>query len=204
MLQCVEVGQGSAERGRLQRTTQFDISVASEIMAILALAVDLFDMRSRLVCIVVVSARSSDTLITADDLGVTGTLTVLMKDALKPNLVQTLDGTPTLMHAGPFANLASANSLVVADWVALKLAVPDGYVVTEAGLGSDVGLGKFVHLKCLLGGIRPRAVVLVATVVALKMHDGGPPVVAGTPLHAAYTIKDVALVYWGLPTWSDT
>lgn len=196
MLRRIEVGQSATEKGRV-RSTKFDISVASEIMAILALATDLNDMRLRFGRIVVAESRTGD-FVTADDLGVAGALTVLMKDALKPNLLQTLEGTPTFVHAGPFANLASGNSSVVADQVALKLVGPNGYVITEAGFGSEIGLEKFVHLKCRLGNIRPAAVVVVATVRALKMHGGGPPVVAGTPLQQEYTYENVALVEAGL------
>lgn len=194
-LRKIEVGLGPNEKG-LSRTTQFDISVASEIMAVLALATDLADMRARFGRIVVAESRNGD-LVTADDLGVAGALAVLMKDALKPNLLQTLEGTPTFVHAGPFANLASGNSSVVADQVALKLVGPDGFVITEAGFGSEIGLEKFVHLKCRLGGVRPSAIILVATVRALKMHGGGPPVVAGTPLAAEYTEENVDLVRKG-------
>lgn len=195
-LRCIEVGKASTERG-LRRETRYDISVASEIMAVLALTTSLPDLRVRLGRIVVGTSRSGKELITADDLGVGGALTVLMKDALNPNLLQTLEGTPTFVHAGPFANIASGNSSVVADQVALKLVGPEGFVVTEAGFGSEIGLEKFVHLKCRLGGVRPSAVVLVATVRALKMHGGGPPVVAGTPLAAEYNQENLELVEKG-------
>lgn len=194
-LRLVEVGQSPTEKGKT-RKTQFDITVASEIMAVLALATDLGDMRKRFGRIVVAESRSGD-LVTADDLGVAGALAVMMKDALKPNLLQTLEGTPTFVHAGPFANLASGNSSVVADQIALKLVGPEGFVITEAGFGSEIGLEKFVHLKCRLGGVSPAAVVLVATVRALKMHGGGPPVVAGTPLAAEYIEENVELVQKG-------
>lgn len=195
-LRCIDVGKAPTEKG-LVRETKFDISVASEIMAILALTTSLADLRDRLGRIVVGTSRSGEELITADDLGVGGALTVLMKDALKPNLLQTLEGTPTFVHAGPFANIASGNSSVVADQVALKLVGPDGFVVTEAGFGSEIGLEKFVHLKCRLGGLRPAAVVLVATVRALKMHGGGPPVVAGSPLAEVYIQENLELVESG-------
>lgn len=160
-LRQIEIGRSATEKGRV-RTTKFDISVASEIMAILALATDLADMRARFGRIVIATSQSGD-LVTAADLGVAGALTVLMKDALKPKLLQTLEGTPTFVHAGPFANLASGNSSVVTDQVALKLVGPHGFVVTEAGFGSEIGLEKFVHLKCRLGHIRPAAVVLVTS-----------------------------------------
>ncbi|TRY57068.1 hypothetical protein DNTS_023962 [Danionella cerebrum] len=153
--------------------TQFDIAVASEIMAILALTDGLADMRSRLGRMVVGSSRTGKP-ITADDLGVTGALAVLMKDAVKPTLMQTLEGTPVFVHAGPFANIAHGNSSVLADKLALKLVGEDGYVVTEAGFGADIGMEKFFNIKCRTSGLRPNVVVLVATVRALKMHGGGP------------------------------
>lgn len=196
-LRRIEVGRGAAEKQRVApRETNFDITVASEVMAVLALATDLADLRRRLGNIVVAEARNG-LLVTADDVGVGGALAVLMKDALMPNLLQTLEGTPTFVHAGPFANLASGNSSVVADQVALKLVGGDGYVVTEAGFGSEIGLEKFVHLKCRLGGVKPSVAVIVATVRALKMHGGGPAVVAGTPLSPVYQQEDVDLVSKG-------
>lgn len=139
-LRRIEIGKAPTEKGRV-RTTGFDISVASEIMAVLALATSLGDLRERLGRIVIGESRSGRELITADDLGVGGALTVLMKDALKPNLLQTLEGTPTFVHAGPFANLASGNSSVVADQVALKLVGPDGFVITGT---------LIIHLVALL------------------------------------------------------
>lgn len=195
-LRSIDIGKSATEKG-LIRNTKFDISVASEIMAILALATSLGDLRSRLGSIVIGESRSGRELITADDLGIGGALTVLMKDALLPNLLQTLEGTPSFVHTGPFANIASGNSSVVADQIALKLVGPDGYVITEAGFGSEIGLEKFVHLKCRLSGVKPATVVLVATVRALKMHGGGPPVVAGTPLAQVYVEKNVELVEKG-------
>jgi formyltetrahydrofolate synthetase len=196
-LRTIQVGCAKTESSRIPpRTTHFDISVASEVMAVLALASDLSDLRERLGRIVVAESRTGD-FVTADDLGVGGALTVLMKDALMPNLLQTLEGTPAFVHAGPFANLASGNSSVVADQLALKLVGSDGFVVTEAGFGSEIGLEKFVHLKCRLGGLKPSVAVIVATVRALKMHGGGPPVVAGTPLPHVYSLEDVDLVQKG-------
>lgn len=196
-LRGIEVGRGGAEAARIKpRETKFDIAVASEVMAVLALASDLADLRERLGRMVVGASRSGD-LVTADDLGVGGALAVLMKDALEPTLFQTLEGTPALVHAGPFANLASGNSSVVADQVALKLVGDGGFVVTEAGFGSEIGLEKFVSLKCRSSGLRPAVAVIVATVRALKMHGGGPAVVAGTPLDDIYTQEDVGLVEKG-------
>lgn len=196
-LRVMEVGRGKAEADRIApRETGFDISVASEVMAVLALATDLSDLRERLGRIVIGQSRSGE-MVTADDLGVGGALTVLMKDALMPTLFQTLERTPALVHAGPFANLASGNSSVVADQIALKLVGGDGYVVTEAGFGSEIGLEKFVSLKCRSSGLKPAVAVIVATVRALKMHGGGPPVVAGTPLSPVYKQEDVALLRAG-------
>jgi len=194
-LRSITVGKGQAEKG-LSRATGYDISVASEIMAVLALTTSLADMRERLGAMVVATSRSGEP-VTAEDLGVAGALTVLMKDALEPTLMQTLEATPVLVHAGPFANIAHGNSSVVADLVALKLVGSDGFVVTEAGFGADIGVEKFVNIKCRASGLRPSAAVLVATARALKMHGGGPAVVAGAPLADAYRCEDVALVQAG-------
>jgi formyltetrahydrofolate synthetase len=195
MLRQITIGQGPEEKGQT-RVTGFDIAVASEIMAVLALATGLGDMRERLGRMVIGQSRAGDP-ITADDLGVGGALTVLMKDAIMPNLMQTLEGTPALVHAGPFANIAHGNSSIVADQVALKLVGPDGYVLTEAGFGADMGLEKFGNIKCRYSGLVPDCVVVVATIRALKMHGGGPKVVAGQPLPPAYTEEDPELVEKG-------
>uniref|UniRef100_A0A8C8M4B9 Monofunctional C1-tetrahydrofolate synthase, mitochondrial n=1 Tax=Oncorhynchus tshawytscha TaxID=74940 RepID=A0A8C8M4B9_ONCTS len=173
-LRKITVGQASTEKGHV-RETQFDIAVASEIMAILALADGLGDMKTRLGRMVVGSSRSGQP-VTAEDLGVSGALAVLMKDAIKPTLMQTLEGSPVFVHAGPFANIAHGNSSVLADKLALKLVGEDGFVVTEAGFGADIGMEKFFNIKCRASGLRPNVVVLVATVRALKMHGGGPNV----------------------------
>ena len=193
-LRKIMIGLGPKEK--FQRETGFDITVASEIMAILALTTSMSDMRDRLGKMVVAMSRSGDP-VTADDLGVGGALTVLMKDAIAPNLMQTLEGTPAFVHAGPFANIAHGNSSIVADQIALKLAGPDGYVVTEAGFGADIGMEKFFDIKCRYSGLVPDAVVLVATIRALKMHGGGPKVVAGRPLDPAYTEENLELVEKG-------
>ena len=166
-LRDVVVGLGGRVNG-FARETGFDITAASEVMAVLALARDLPDLRNRLGA-VTVARTFSDEPVTAEDLRAAGSATVLLKDALMPNLVQTLGGRPALVHAGPFANIAHGHNSLVADRVALKLA---DVVVTESGFGSDMGLEKFVHLVCRLGGIRPAAVVLVATVSGLKHHGG--------------------------------
>ena len=165
-------------------------------MAVLALTTSLADMRTRLGKMVVASSRSGDP-VTAEDLGVAGALTVLMKDAIRPTLMQTLEGTPVFVHAGPFANIAHGNSSILADKIALKLVGESGFVVTEAGFGADIGMEKFMNIKCRYSGLVPDAVVLVATVRALKMHGGGPAVVPGVPLKPEYTASNLPLVQAG-------
>jgi len=194
-LRKITIGQSPTEKG-LTRETHFDITVASEIMAVLALTTSLADMRERLGKMVVASSRAGDP-VTAEDLGVAGALTVLMKDAIRPNLMQTLEGTPVFVHAGPFANIAHGNSSILADKISLKLVGKDGFVVTEAGFGADIGMEKFFNIKCRYSGLVPNAVVLVATVRALKMHGGGPSVVAGVPLQPEYTESNLSLVTAG-------
>ena len=193
-LREITIGEGEEEKG-FNRTTGFDMTVASEIMAILALTTSLADMRERLGKIVIGVDKQGDA-VTADDLGVAGALTALMKDAIKPNLLQTLEGTPVFVHAGPFANIAHGNSSILADMIGLKLA---DFVVTESGFGSDMGMEKFCNIKCRYSGLIPDVVVLVATVRALKMHGGGPKVVAGKPLDPAYTQENLELLKAGLP-----
>ncbi|XP_007473077.1 C-1-tetrahydrofolate synthase, cytoplasmic [Monodelphis domestica] len=194
-LRKITIGQSPTEKGH-ERTTQFDISVASEIMAVLALTSSLEDMRERLGKMVVASSKKGEPIST-EDLGVSGALTVLMKDAVKPNLMQTLEGTPVFVHAGPFANIAHGNSSIIADRIALKLVGPEGFVVTEAGFGADIGMEKFFNIKCRYSGLRPHVVVLVATVRALKMHGGGPTVTAGVPLPKDYIEENLKLVEKG-------
>ena len=189
----ITVGQGKAEKG-MERKTGFYITVASEIMAVLALTTDLVDMRRRL-GEMVVALDKSGSAVTADDLGVGGALTVLMKDAIKPTLMQTLEGTPVFVHAGPFANIAHGNSSILADKIGLKLA---DFVVTESGFGADMGMEKFFDIKCRYSGLVPSVVVLVATVRALKMHGGGPKVTAGSPLDTAYTDENIDLLRNGI------
>uniref|UniRef100_A0A8D0SJK3 C-1-tetrahydrofolate synthase, cytoplasmic n=2 Tax=Sus scrofa TaxID=9823 RepID=A0A8D0SJK3_PIG len=193
-LRKITIGQAPTEKGH-SRTAQFDISVASEIMAVLALTSSLEDMRERLSKMVVASSKKGEP-ISAEDLGVSGALTVLMKDAIKPNLMQTLEGTPVFVHAGPFANIAHGNSSIIADRIALKLVGPEGFVVTEAGFGADIGMEKFFNIKCRYSGLRPHVVVLVATVRALKMHGGGPTVTAGLPLPKAYIEEGLCHAKW--------
>lgn len=194
-LRKITIGQGPEEKG-MTRETGFDISVASEIMAVLALTTSLADMRERLGRMVVGNSRAGEP-VTADDLGLGGALTVLMKDAINPTLMQTLEGTPVLVHAGPFANIAHGNSSIVADKIALKLVGPGGFVVTEAGFGADIGAEKFMNIKCRYSALVPQCAVIVATIRALKMHGGGPEVVAGRPLDHAYLSENVALVEAG-------
>ncbi|XP_023657925.2 C-1-tetrahydrofolate synthase, cytoplasmic isoform X2 [Paramormyrops kingsleyae] len=194
-LRKITVGQSPTEKG-FTRMTQFDISVASEIMAVLALTSDMADMRQRLAKMVVATSQSGEP-ITTEDLGVSGALTVLMRDAIKPNLMQTLEGNPVFVHAGPFANIAHGNSSILADKIALKLVGPEGFVVTEAGFGADIGMEKFFDIKCRYSGLRPHVVVLVATVRALKMHGGGPTVTAGVPLPKEYTEENLELLEKG-------
>jgi len=193
-LREVEVGRGKDEAGH-EHMSGYDITVASEIMAILALTTSLEDMRDRFGKMVVATNKRGEA-VTAEDLGVAGAVTVLMKDAIKPNLMQTLEGTPATVHAGPFANIAHGQSSIIADKIALKLA---DYVVTESGFGADIGMEKFFDIKCRYSGLIPQVVVLVATVRALKMHGGGPKVVAGKPLAAEYTDENLDLLRAGLP-----
>jgi len=191
-IRSVIIGLGDRTDGR-PRQTGFDISVASEVMAILALTTSLKDLRQRLGRIVIGLSKSGNP-ITAEDLGVAGAMTVLMKDAIKPNLMQTLEGQPAFVHAGPFANIAHGNSSILADQIALKLA---DYVVTESGFGADIGMEKFMDIKCRYSGLTPNCVVLVATIRALKMHGGGPRVVPGRPLDPAYTTENLELLEKG-------
>ncbi|NLA79428.1 MAG: formate--tetrahydrofolate ligase [Chloroflexi bacterium] len=192
MLRGITVGQGPDEKG-FELKTNFAIAVASELMAILALATDLKDMRERIARIVIGQSRSGEP-VCADDLGVAGALTVLMIETIKPTLMQTLEGTPVMVHAGPFGNIAHGNSSIVADKIALKLA---DYVITESGFAADLGMEKFFNIKCRYSGNVPNAVVLVATVRALKMHGGGPKVVAGAPLAPEYVEENLELLEKG-------
>jgi methylenetetrahydrofolate dehydrogenase (NADP+)/methenyltetrahydrofolate cyclohydrolase/formyltetrahydrofolate synthetase len=193
-LREIQVGLGKDEAG-FEHKSGYDITVASEIMAILALTTGLADMRDRLGRMVVAVNKAGEA-VTSEDLGVAGALTVLMKDAIKPNLMQTLEGTPAIVHAGPFANIAHGQSSIIADKIALKMA---DYVITESGFGADIGMEKFMGIKCRYSGLTPNVVVLVATVRALKMHGGGPKVVAGKPLAPEYTDENLDLLKKGLP-----
>ena len=183
-LRKITIGQSPTEKGHV-RETGFVMSVASEIMAILALSKDMEDLKDRLSKIVVAQDKQGKS-VTADDLGASGAMAILLKDAIQPTLMQSLEGTPVLVHAGPFANIAHGCSSIVADEVALKLVGPDGYVVTEAGFSSDIGMDKFLNIKCRYSGAVPNVVILVTSVRALKMHGGGPTVVPGIPLKPEY------------------
>lgn len=203
-LRGTTIGTAPTERGQT-RETGFDISVASECMAILALSTSLDDMRERLGRMVVATSRAGDP-VTCDDIGAGGALTALMKDAIKPNLMQTLEGTPVFVHAGPFANISIGQSSVIADKLALKLAgtEPDedpaekaGFVVTEAGFDFTMGGERFFNIKCRTSGLVPDAVVIVATVRALKVHGGGPPIAPGAPLNPVYKEENVDILRAG-------
>ncbi len=176
------------------RKTGVDITVSSELMAILALASGLRDLRERVGKVMIGLDKKGDP-VNLEDLGVAGAVTVLLKDALMPNLMQTLEGQPAFVHAGPFANIAHGNSSIIADMIAVKVA---DYVVTESGFGADIGMEKFFDIKCRYSGLIPNAVVLVATVRALKMHGGGPKVSPGAPLGRAYTEENLGLLEAGL------
>jgi formyltetrahydrofolate synthetase len=192
-LRHVLVGLGDKADGPL-RQSRFDIAVASEVMAILALARDMADLRARLGRMIVARDTQGRPL-SAEDFGVAGAMTVLLKDALKPNLLQTLEGQGAFVHAGPFANIAHGNSSIIADLIAAQYA---GYVVTESGFGADMGMEKFFNIKCRCSGMAPDAVVLVATVRALKSHGGGPSVVPGKALPAVYREENLELLKAGL------
>ncbi len=203
-LRGITIGTAPTERGQT-RETGFDISVASECMAILALSTSLADMRERLGRMVVATSRGGDP-VTCDDIGAGGALTALMKDAIKPNLMQSLEGTPVFVHAGPFANISIGNSSIIADKLALKLAgtEPDedsvakaGFVVTEAGFDFTMGGERFFNIKCRTSGLVPDVVVVVATVRALKVHGGGPPISPGAALNAVYREENVDILRKG-------
>ena len=203
-LRGITVGTAPTEKGQT-RETGFDISVASECMAILALSNNLDDMRERLGRMVIGSSRNGDP-VTCDDLGAGGALTALMKDAIKPNLMQTLEGTPVFVHAGPFANISIGASSVLADKLALKLAGTEadedhndkaGFVITEAGFDFTMGGERFFNIKCRSSGLVPDVVVIVATVRALKVHGGGPPISPGAALDKVYREENVDILRKG-------
>ena len=192
-LRNVVTGLGGHKDG-VPRETGFDITAASEVMAILALASDIHDMRARLGRIVIGLTFAGEP-VTAEQLGCAGAMAVLMHDAIKPNLLQNLEGGPVLVHAGPFANIAHGNSSIIADKIALRLGE---YVVTEAGFGADMGAEKFMDIKCRASGMSPDCVVLVATVRALKAHSGHFEVRAGKPLDERLTSEDLPSLAEGM------
>ncbi len=201
-LRNIILGLGSVNDG-YPRESGYDITVASEIMAALALCSSLEDLRERMGRIIIGTSKSGGLSskrdvepITAEDLNVAGAMAVLLKEAIMPNLMQTLAGSPAFVHCGPFANIAQGNSSILADRIALKLA---DYVVTESGFGADCGMEKFFNIKCRVSGLVPNCVVIVASIRALKMHGGGPKVVPGKPLDEAYTRENFQLLEAGLP-----
>ena len=191
-LRRIVIGLGGRENG-YTRETEFVITVASEVMAVLALASDLGDLRARLGRMVLATTHDGKA-ITAEDLKVAGAMAVLLKDALMPNLLQTLEGGPAFVHCGPFANIAHGNNSVLADRIALAT---NDIVCTEAGFGADMGAEKFFDIKCRASGLRPDAAVVVATIRALKMHGGVGKIVAGKPLDPALLSENVPAVTAG-------
>jgi formate--tetrahydrofolate ligase len=191
-LRNITIGKGGKMDG-YEMESGFAITVSSEIMAILAVSRDLKDMRERMAKIVVAYDKKGNEVTTAD-LEVDGAMTAFMVETLNPTLMQTIEGQPVLVHAGPFANIAIGQSSIIADRVGTKLA---DYLVTESGFGADIGFEKFWNLKCRMSGIKPDAIVIVATIRALKMHGGGPAVKPGAPLSEEYTKENLELVKKG-------
>ncbi len=192
-LREAEIGLGKETNGTPHKTG-WDITSASELMAILALAEDLFDLRARIGRIVVASTFDGKP-VTAEDIKVAGAMTVLLKDAIRPTLLQNLDNEAVLVHAGPFANIAHGNSSIIADRIAVKMG---DYVITESGFGADLGCEKFMDIKCRYSGMAPDCVVLVATVRALKTHSGRYNVVAGQPLPEGLVSEDLEALAEGM------
>jgi formate--tetrahydrofolate ligase len=192
-LRNVKVGLGSKDDG-IPRDSGFDITVASEIMAILALAYDLKDLRTRIGRVILADSIDNG-IITTEDIKVAGSMTVLLKDAIKPNLIQTLENTPCFVHAGPFANIAHGNNSILADKIALAVSK---YVVTEAGFGADCGAEKFFDIKCRTSGLAPDAVVIVCSIRALKAHSGRFRVVAGKPLDEGLVKENIPAIEEGV------
>jgi len=191
-LRKITIGLGGANDGFMMES-KFGIAVSSELMAILAVTTSLADMRERMGKIVVAYSKKGEP-VTTKDLEVDGAMTAWMFNAINPNLLQSLEGQPVFVHAGPFANIAIGQSSIVADRIALKLS---DYHVTESGFGADIGFEKFWNLKCRFSGLKPQCAVIVATVRALKSHGGGPPVPPGKPLDPAYSKENVGLVEKG-------
>ncbi len=175
-LRNLVIGLGTAEDG-VPRQSGFDITAASEVMAVLALSRSLRDMRQRLGRIVVGYTAAHEP-VSAEELRAAGAMTVMMRDAIKPNLLQTLENTPVLVHAGPFGNIAHGNSSVIADLIGIHTG---DFLITEAGFGADMGAERFFNIKCRTSGLTPDAAVVVTTVRALKVHAGAHHVVAGRP-----------------------
>ncbi|HVB65883.1 MAG TPA: formate--tetrahydrofolate ligase, partial [Nitrolancea sp.] len=190
-----EIVIGLGDGNGVPRETRFDITAASEVMAILALATSYRDLRERLGRIVVAQNRAKQP-VTAEDIGVAGAMAALMVDALKPNLLQTLEHSPALIHAGPFGNIAHGNSSILADKIGLKLA---DILVTESGFGADLGAEKFFDIKSRVSGLKPDAAVLVATIRALKAHSGRYKIVAGRPLDAGLIEENLEGLNEGMP-----
>lgn len=191
-LRDIVIGIGGSMDGFMMNSG-FAITASSEVMAILAVATSIKDLRERMGRIIVAYDKRGKP-VTTEDLDVAGAMTAWMFKAMNPNLVQTLDGQPVFVHAGPFANIAVGQSSIVADKIALKLA---DYHVTESGFGADIGFEKFWNIKCRLSGLVPDCAVIVATIRALKMHGGGPPVTPGKRLDPVYTTENLALVERG-------
>ena len=191
-LRNIIVGLGKRFDG-VPRESGYDITVASEIMAILALTTSLQDMRERIGKMVIAYAKDKNP-VTAEDIQAAGAATVLMKEAIKPNLMQTLENTPALVHAGPFANIAHGNSSIIADMIAMKTGE---YVITESGFGADIGAEKFFNIKSRISGLRPNAVVLVTTIRALKAHTGKYTIIPGKLIDPALKEENVADVEAG-------
>lgn len=191
-LRNIIIGLGGKNDG-FPRESGFDITVASEVMAILALTTGLKDLRKRIGKIVLAMTHDGRP-VTTEDIKVAGAMTVLLKDAVKPTLMQTLENTPCFVHAGPFANIAHGNSSIIADKIALKLSE---YVVTESGFGADCGAEKFFNIKCRYSGLIPNAVVMVCSIRALKMHSGDFTVVAGKPLDKGLVTENIDAIKKG-------
>ena len=191
-LRNIVIGLGTKEDG-VPRQTGFDITAASEVMAVLALSTSLHDMRARLGRIVVGYTDDGEP-VTAEDLKAAGAMTVIMREAIKPNLLQTIENTPVLVHAGPFGNIAHGNSSIVADLIGIH---SGDFLITEAGFGADMGAERFFNIKCRVSGLSPDAAVLVTTVRALKVHSGAHRVVAGRPLPPGILEENPDEVYVG-------
>ena len=192
-LRSIIIGIGGKSDGFMMNS-HFQITVSSELMAILAIAKDLKDMRERIGKMIVAYDKRKNP-VTTEDLEVAGAMTAIMTKALMPSLLQTIEGQPVLVHAGPFANIAIGQSSITADYLGLKLA---DYHITESGFGADIGFEKFCSLKCRFSGLKPDCAVVVVTVRALKMHGGGPRVVPGRKLDETYTTRNVELVEKGM------